>query len=190
MSRQLMIVNERHLRPVLRECVAHYNHVRPHQALELWAPDDRRPRSPPRSEGQVVGRPILGRAASRVRASRRVTFGRTTFSGSTGIDAMGARTQYRSGSSRRLNVFSSWHFVTLLSLAGWPRKVGFLRREVRQFTSGRHTRQGAVGCRMAIGAFDIRLACALVAQSFDRQEWGQTSMRFCEANTLRVVTNC
>ncbi len=57
---QLMIVNERHLRPVLRECVARYNHVRPHQALELWAPDDRRPRSPPRSEGQVVGRPILG----------------------------------------------------------------------------------------------------------------------------------
>ena len=40
-----MIVNERHLRLVLREYVAHYNHVRPHQALELWAPDDRRPRS-------------------------------------------------------------------------------------------------------------------------------------------------
>ncbi len=55
----LMIVNERHLRLVLREYVAHYNHVRPHQALELWAPDDRRPRSPPRSEGQVVGRSIL-----------------------------------------------------------------------------------------------------------------------------------
>ena len=56
----LMIVNERHLRLVLREYVAHYNHVRPHQALELWAPDDRRPRSSPRSESQVVGRPILG----------------------------------------------------------------------------------------------------------------------------------
>ena len=56
----LIIVNERHLRLVLREYVAHYNHVRPHQALELWAPDDRRPRSPPRSEGQVVGRPIPG----------------------------------------------------------------------------------------------------------------------------------
>ena len=56
----LTIVNERHLRLVLRKYVAHYNHVRPHQALELWAPDDRRPRSPPRSEGQVVGRPILG----------------------------------------------------------------------------------------------------------------------------------
>ena len=56
----LIIVNERHLRLVLRKYVAHYNHVRPHQALELCAPDDRRPRSPPRSEGQVVGRPILG----------------------------------------------------------------------------------------------------------------------------------
>ena len=56
----LIIVNERHLRLLLREYVAHYNHVRAHQALELWAPDDRRPRSPPRSEGQVVGRPILG----------------------------------------------------------------------------------------------------------------------------------
>ena len=56
----LIIVNERHLRLLLREYVAHYNHVRAHQALELWAPDDRRPRSPPRSEGQVVGPPILG----------------------------------------------------------------------------------------------------------------------------------
>ena len=56
----LTIVNERHLRLGLREYVAHYNHVRPHQALELWAPDDRRPRSPPRSERQVAGRPILG----------------------------------------------------------------------------------------------------------------------------------
>ena len=30
------------------------------QPETVWAPDDRRPRSPPRSEGQVVGRPILG----------------------------------------------------------------------------------------------------------------------------------
>ena len=56
----LIIVNERHLRSMLSEYVAHYNHVRPHQALELWAPDDRRSRSPPGSEGHVVGRPILG----------------------------------------------------------------------------------------------------------------------------------
>ena len=56
----LIIVNERHRRPALREYVAHSNHVRPHQTFELGAPDDRRPRAPPRSEGQVVGRPILG----------------------------------------------------------------------------------------------------------------------------------
>ena len=56
----LIIVNQRHLRLVLREYVAHSNPVRPHQALELGAPDDRRPRAPPRSDGQVVGRPILG----------------------------------------------------------------------------------------------------------------------------------
>ena len=56
----LIIVNERHPRLVLREYVAHYDHVQPHQALELWAPDDQRPRSRPGSEGQVAGRPILG----------------------------------------------------------------------------------------------------------------------------------
>ena len=62
----LIIVNERHLRLVLREYVAHCNHVRP-------APE----RGPSRGSADP------GRAASRVRASRRVTFGRTTFSGST-----------------------------------------------------------------------------------------------------------
>ena len=35
-----IVALQRHLRLVLREYVAHYNHVRPHQALELWAPDD------------------------------------------------------------------------------------------------------------------------------------------------------
>ena len=43
----LIIVNERHLRSLLREYVVYYNHVRPHQSLEQRAPDDRRPRSPP-----------------------------------------------------------------------------------------------------------------------------------------------
>ena len=57
----LIIVNERHLRLVLREYVAHYNHVRPHQALELWAPDDRRPRSPPGARAKSwVGRSWAG----------------------------------------------------------------------------------------------------------------------------------
>ena len=84
---------------------------------------------------------------------------------------MGARTQYRSGSSRRLNVFSSWHFVTLLSLAGWPRKVGLLRRKVVNSQVADTLAKGLLDAGMAIGAFDIRLACALVAQLFDRQEW-------------------
>ena len=52
----LILVNERHLRSVLNEYVAHYNHARPHQSLELWAPDDRRPRSPPGGGGRIVGR--------------------------------------------------------------------------------------------------------------------------------------
>ena len=57
----LIIVNERHLRLVLREYVAHYNHVRPHQALELWAPDDRRPRSRPGARAKSwVGRSWAG----------------------------------------------------------------------------------------------------------------------------------
>ena len=81
----LIIVNERHLRLVLREYVAHYNHVRPCQALELWASDDRRPPVTAPERGPSRGSADPGRAASRVRASRRVTFGRTTFSGSTAI---------------------------------------------------------------------------------------------------------
>ncbi len=56
----LIVVNERHLRMVLREYVAHYNHVRPHQSLMQRAPDDLRPRSPPNARGAVVGHAILG----------------------------------------------------------------------------------------------------------------------------------
>ena len=56
----LIIVNERHLRSLLREYVIHYNHVRPHQSLEQRAPDDRRPRPPPGTRSRIVGRPILG----------------------------------------------------------------------------------------------------------------------------------
>ena len=56
----LVIVNERHLRSLLREYVTHYNHVRPHQSLEQRAPDDRRPRPPPGTRSRIVGRPILG----------------------------------------------------------------------------------------------------------------------------------
>ena len=56
----LIIVNQRHLRSLLREYVTHYNHVRPHQSLEQRAPDDRRPRSPPGTPARIVARSILG----------------------------------------------------------------------------------------------------------------------------------
>ena len=56
----LIVVNERHLRMVLREYVAHYNYVRPHQSLMQRAPEDRRPRSPPDARGAIVGHPVLG----------------------------------------------------------------------------------------------------------------------------------
>ncbi len=56
----LIIVNEQHLRSLLREYVSHYNQVRPHQSLEQRAPDDRRPRPPPVTRSRIVGRPILG----------------------------------------------------------------------------------------------------------------------------------
>ena len=56
----LIIVNQRHLRSLLREYVAYYNHVRPHQSLEQRAPDDRRPRWPPGTPTRIVERSILG----------------------------------------------------------------------------------------------------------------------------------
>ena len=69
-------------------------------------------------------------------------------------------------------MFSSWHFVTMLSSAGWPRRAGLLRREVVDSMVADTLAKGLLDAGMAIGAFDIRLACALVAQLFDRQEWG------------------
>ena len=55
----VIVVNERHLRRVLREYVAHYNGVRPHRSLELDPPDGRPP-TPPPAEGRVRSRPVLG----------------------------------------------------------------------------------------------------------------------------------
>ena len=55
----IIIVNERHLRYALREFVRHYNEARPHQALDLEAPE---PRTGPPSaaSGPIVSRPVLG----------------------------------------------------------------------------------------------------------------------------------
>ena len=55
----MIIVNERHLRHVLREFVRHYNGARPHQALELDVPDAE-PGPPPSASGRVISRAVLG----------------------------------------------------------------------------------------------------------------------------------
>ena len=55
----IVIVNERHLRRVLREFVGHYNGARPHQALELQVPEPRAG-SPPATAGHIISRPVLG----------------------------------------------------------------------------------------------------------------------------------
>jgi len=51
-----VVVNEAHLRAVLREFVAYYNAERPHQTLGLDTPH---PASRPR-HGPVRPRPVLG----------------------------------------------------------------------------------------------------------------------------------
>ena len=55
----IIVVNERHLRHVLREFVRHYNEARPHQALELQVPYQQ-PRASPATAGRIVSRPVLG----------------------------------------------------------------------------------------------------------------------------------
>ena len=52
----LIVINEKHLRAVLREFIRYYNHERPHRTLALETPVPR----PVMPEGRVVSRPILG----------------------------------------------------------------------------------------------------------------------------------
>ena len=55
----IIVVNERHLRYVLREFVRHYNTARPHQALELQVPESGS--GPPDvMSAPIVSRPVLG----------------------------------------------------------------------------------------------------------------------------------
>jgi putative transposase len=56
---RLLIINERHLRTVLAQYVAHYNQRRPHRALQLVPPRPERP-IPSESHGHVVRRRLLG----------------------------------------------------------------------------------------------------------------------------------
>ena len=55
----IVVINERHLRHVLREFVRHYNTARPHQTLELDVPEPGT--GPPAApHGPIISRPVLG----------------------------------------------------------------------------------------------------------------------------------
>ena len=51
----VIVVNERHLRHVLREFVRHYNEARPHQALELQVPHEQPTASPATAAASSAG---------------------------------------------------------------------------------------------------------------------------------------
>ena len=56
----LIVINERHLRAVLREYVTHYNDGRPHRTLDLETPTGPPARAGPPLVGRIVARPVLG----------------------------------------------------------------------------------------------------------------------------------
>ena len=56
----LVIVNERHLRMVLREYSAHYNKERPRRPLDLETPIGVPARASPPEVGRIVARPVFG----------------------------------------------------------------------------------------------------------------------------------
>jgi hypothetical protein len=56
----MIIVNERHLRMVMREHMVHYNNGRPHRSLDLETPTGPPARAGPPEAGRIVARPVLG----------------------------------------------------------------------------------------------------------------------------------
>ena len=56
----LIVLNERHLRRVLREFVGYYNTARPHRSLALEPPTGPRDLPPPSVRSRVVAEPVLG----------------------------------------------------------------------------------------------------------------------------------
>lgn len=56
---RLLIINERHLRAVLDRYAAHYNHRRPHRALQLAPPRSDRPTAEP-GRTSIRRWPVLG----------------------------------------------------------------------------------------------------------------------------------
>jgi transposase InsO family protein len=57
----VLVLNEQHLRYVLREFLDHYNHRRPHRSLNLDAPDGHERRWKPSPSAQIRRREVLGR---------------------------------------------------------------------------------------------------------------------------------
>ncbi len=55
----MLIINEYHLRSVLDQYATHYNHRRPHRALQLAPPRSDRPTAEPRRTS-IRRRPVLG----------------------------------------------------------------------------------------------------------------------------------
>ncbi len=56
----VIVLNEKHLRRVLREYIEHYNAMRPHRTLALDSPEGRKPQEPPESPGRLRRRRVLG----------------------------------------------------------------------------------------------------------------------------------
>jgi putative transposase len=57
---QVVIINERHLQPVLDEYVGYFNAWRPHQGLGQRAPCGSAPTAPSNPTGRIIGQPVLG----------------------------------------------------------------------------------------------------------------------------------
>ncbi|MEV1120269.1 integrase core domain-containing protein [Actinosynnema sp. NPDC049800] len=58
-TERLLIINEHHLRTVLNRYAAHYNHRRPHRALQLLPPRPNQPIPEP-GHTSIRRRPVLG----------------------------------------------------------------------------------------------------------------------------------
>ena len=56
----VIVLNEAHLRRVLREYVPYYNDARPHRLLDLEPPRGPRVLTPPPHKTRVIGTPVLG----------------------------------------------------------------------------------------------------------------------------------
>ena len=54
----LIVINERQLRRILRQCFAYYNEVRPHQSLDRNAPVAREVEPP--AKGKIISLPQVG----------------------------------------------------------------------------------------------------------------------------------